>query len=293
MIPMRDGMTIQDLVATHYADLTDGLRQAADYVVAHPIEVATRSLRSVAAASGLSPTTFSRLARALGMENHAQIRDLCRLSLTPQTATFAGKAQRLRSAADRSRGLGTLFYDQAAESLANIEELARRLDVARLERVVDRLGRSRRVTLLAGGTSRGLAGYVEEMAGWISARWVLAENRDVAQARAVIDAGPDESYLLISKSLFSAAPIRAARYAAERGAFVLVITDSHTCPALPFASEHFVLPTDSPHYFPSYAPTVVLLEAMMSMLAARIGGPAQDRIKAIESGSRTLGAYWE
>ncbi len=36
----------------------------------------------------------------------------------------------------------------------------------------------------------------------------------------------------------------------------------NTDAALAFADEYFILATDSPHDFPSYAPTVVLLAAM-------------------------------
>ncbi|NIY95553.1 hypothetical protein HC022_04595 [Salipiger sp. HF18] len=68
MAPGSDSKTITDLVASHYAELTEGLQQAADHIVQNPIEAATTSLRSIAASSGLSPTTFSRLARALGVE---------------------------------------------------------------------------------------------------------------------------------------------------------------------------------------------------------------------------------
>ncbi|WP_272005028.1 MurR/RpiR family transcriptional regulator [Roseovarius sp. ZX-A-9] len=290
---MTGNTSIKDLVAAHYGDLTEGLQQAADYVVEQQIEVATNSLRSVAASSGLSPTTFSRLARALGLEKYEQVRQLCAQSLTPQTTSFSGKLGQLHATASQSTGVGALFLHQASESIGNIEELSRNLDVSRLVRVVKALSEARQVTLLAGSTSRGLAKYLEEMAGWISDRWRLVDDQAAALARAVTDSSSDDVYILISKSLFLTAPIRAAELAAERGAFVLVLTDSHTCPALPFASEYFVLPTESPHFFPSYAATLVLLEAIMSMLAAQIGAPAQARIEDVEASSRSLGAYWD
>ncbi|MFD2740639.1 MurR/RpiR family transcriptional regulator [Sulfitobacter aestuarii] len=286
---MAEPSSITDLVAAHYGALPDGLRKAADFVVARPVDVATSSLRAIAAASGLSPTTFSRLARALGLARYEEIRQLCRQSLTPPATSFSGKARQLHSAAEQPSGLGALFFQQASESIDNLQELARGLDVARLERVVKRLAAARRVRLLAGGTSRGLAKYLEEMAGWICDDWRLIDEQDAA--RAISDEAAGDVHILISKSLFSAAPIRAAQLAAERGGFVLLITDSHTCPALPFASEYFVLPTESPHFFPSYATTLVLLEAMMSMLAAELGDAAEARIKSVEASSRRLGVY--
>ena len=54
-------VSIEDRISAQYGELSTKLRTAADYVAAHPVEVATRSLRSVAQSSGVSPATFSRL----------------------------------------------------------------------------------------------------------------------------------------------------------------------------------------------------------------------------------------
>ena len=60
------GQGFKDRVAAGYAGLSPQLRRAADFVAANGQEVATRSLRQVAAAAGVTPPTLSRLARALG-----------------------------------------------------------------------------------------------------------------------------------------------------------------------------------------------------------------------------------
>lgn len=290
---MSAAATIKDLVSARYSELTQGLQQAADYVVENPIEVATQSLRSVATSSGMSPATFSRLSRALGLKNHEEVRSLCRQALTPQGMSFARKARELQSQADKGSGLGALFFQQAAANVKNIEELVSTIDIGKTERVVERLAQARQVQVLAGSTSQGVAKYLNETAGWISDRWRLVEDRSTSLSLAVSSAAEGDVLILISKSLFTAEPVRAARLAAEKGAYVVVITDSHTCPALSFADEYFVLSLDSPYFFPSYAPTMVLLEAMIGMLAARLGPAAEERIKQTEANSRRLGTYWE
>ena len=56
---------LEDRIAESYTDLSAKLKDAADFVVANQMDVAARSLRSVSAASGVSPATLSRLARSL------------------------------------------------------------------------------------------------------------------------------------------------------------------------------------------------------------------------------------
>ncbi|NHX27941.1 hypothetical protein HA397_28795, partial [Escherichia coli] len=51
--------TIQEKIAAEYEGLSAKLRDAADFVAENPLDVATRSLRSISASSGLAPATFS------------------------------------------------------------------------------------------------------------------------------------------------------------------------------------------------------------------------------------------
>ena len=96
----------------------------------------------------------------------------------------------------------------------------------------------------------------------------------------------------MTKPPFASTAINAAREAHDAGAFVIVITDTHTCPALVFASAQFIVPTESRHFFSSYAATVVLCEGMIGMLAGRAGAPAMARIAEVELRNRRLSEVW-
>ena len=99
--------------------------------------------------------------------------------------------------------------------------------------------------------------------------------------------------IVITKPPFATNSIRAAQEGHEVGAFVIVVTDTHTCPALAHASANFIVPTESQHYFSSYASTIVLCEIMMGMLASRAGPSAQARITNVENRNRRLGEVWD
>lgn len=66
---------IFDRIQQKYAGLSKKLKLAARFVADNILEVATRSLRSVASACGVSPATFSRFARELGYSNYEKMRE--------------------------------------------------------------------------------------------------------------------------------------------------------------------------------------------------------------------------
>lgn len=292
MIPrghMADTTTLEDRIAAEYGSLSARLRAAADYVVANPLDMATRSLRQIAAASGLAPATFSRLARALGFASYEEMRDLARAAVGRGLPSFSEKAEQLQQAGEDAT---PFLHRQGAAVLANIETALRQVDPARLEAAVEVLHRARNVVVLGVLGSSGLAEYMGYMAGYFAGNWTIAGRIGASPASALQDLGPEDALLVITKPPFARRAILSAQMAASQGAYTIVLTDSHTCPALKQAQAGFILPSDSPQFFSSYAATVVLIETMIGMLVARSGPKAKARIEDVEARNRALDEYW-
>ena len=67
-------MSLNERVLSRLSLLSPKLQRAALYVVEHPEEVATRSLRQVARANEMSAPTFSRLAHVLEFDSFDELR---------------------------------------------------------------------------------------------------------------------------------------------------------------------------------------------------------------------------
>ena len=153
---MLNAQRIQDRIADHYGELSDRLREAADFVVANELDIATHSLRSVSRKAGLAPVTFTRLSQALGFACYEDMRDLCRAAVGRQTLSFSQRAELLAEEED-----GSLFFDrQLAASLDNLSRLGNEIDRARLSEVVERLNEAREVLVFGAFSSTGMVEYL-------------------------------------------------------------------------------------------------------------------------------------
>jgi DNA-binding MurR/RpiR family transcriptional regulator len=282
--------SIEEKIAAEYGSLSAKLRDAADFVAANPVDVATRSLRSVSAASGLAPATFSRLARALGFDSYEDMRELSRNAVGRRYVSFSEKARRLQ--AESAAAQPPFLMRQASACVANIEAATRLVDPARLEAAVDRLHAARNVVLYGAFGSTGIVEYMAYMGSYFAPNWSIAGRMGASLSTAMADLGAEDALIVVTKPPFARRSIIAAEMAAERGAYVIVITDSHTCPALKHASAGFILPSDSPQFFSSYAATLVLLETIIGMLVARAGPRAKARIEEVEERNHRLEEFW-
>lgn len=278
-------------LSRNFDGLSDKLRQAGEYVAAHPVDTATRSLRSVAQESGLAPATFSRLARAIGYQSFEDLREDMREKIGQRVNSFAERAERLQAAHEAGE---TGFFDAHVGACQNnLETLLRDIDRPLLERAVARLDGARNVLVFGALGSTGVVEYLAYMAHFCTGNWIICGRMGASLGAALADLDARDAFLVVTKPPFSTRSIEAAQMAAGQGAYVVVITDSHACPALPHASAGFVLPSNSPHFYSSYVATLVFVEAMIGMLVSRAGPSARARIARVEESSRRLGEVWD
>jgi DNA-binding MurR/RpiR family transcriptional regulator len=283
---------IDERVAQHYAGLSETLQRAADYVVRNPLNVATRSLRSIAVASGISAPTYSRLARALGYSSYEELREQSREAIGRSVEPFSTRAERLQSRARSGDRQEHFFAQQSQACMANIDAQSKMIAPDALDAAVDALHAARRVLIVGGLGSAGIAEYFSYLASWFLDNWAVVGRTGFALGTSLARTSREDVVIILAKSPFATRSIRAADIAAERGATLIVITDSHACPALARADHRFLVPSESPQFFSSYSASLVLIESIIGMLLARSDTDAQARIRDVEAQNHRLEEFW-
>lgn len=278
--------SFEQRVSEHYPNLSEKLREAANFIIENPIDTATRSLRSLSKEAKLAPVTFTRLSRATGYENYEQLREVMRASVARQRDAFSPGVTRLQEeyrAGDQSFSRGHL---QACVN--NIGELAGNIDTKTLDHVVDVLHQSKHVLVCGALGSAGIAEQLIYMASFVSNNWNSVSREGSSLGSNLVGLSVDDALIVITKSPFANSSLEAVNRAQTQGAFVFVISDSPSCPAIAKASASLIVPTTTPHYFSSYVATLAVVESLVGLLAAKAGEIAQERISQIEAINRQL-----
>ncbi|WP_323771270.1 MurR/RpiR family transcriptional regulator [Antarctobacter sp.] len=280
---------LETRIARRYGGLSHKLREAADYVIAHPVEVATRSLRSISASSSVSPATFSRLARALEFDSYESLRELSRQVVGAQIVTFSEKAAQLRAPGE---GEAAMLDRQVGACMSNLAALTQEIDRTQLQTAVDRLAQARRVMLFGAFASHGVAEHVAYLTNYIQADWTVVSHTATPLAASLETLTPEDVFLVITKTPYARRAVLATRMAREQGASTLVLTDSHACPALMHADIGFCVPSDSPQFFSSYVATLALMETLVAMLVSQSQDDVSEKIRLVEERNERLGDFW-
>lgn len=277
--------TIEDRISEQYNGLSAKLQTAADYVAANPVDLATRSLRSVAQTSGVSPATFSRLARALGFDDYEEMREAGRQAVGQRLVPFAERAEALRRG---DQSAAHFMHRQATNCTRNIGLLEQSTSADRLEAAVDALFAANKVVLVGALGSAGVVDYFAYQAQFFARNWSVAGREGTSIAASYAAMEKDDAVIVLTKTPYSDQSMRPLRLAHENGFRTIVLTDSHASPALKYADHFFIIPTETANFFSSYVATLVLIETMMSMLVSRVGPEADARIRATEEQTKKL-----
>lgn len=286
-------MELARRVSKNFSELSPQLKLAARFVLDHPDEVATRSLRTLASQSGLSAPTYSRLARAIGYDAYDDLRDICREELKQKQLTLAQRASLLRSNERlvSANGRDTFAERHAAVAASNLSSMLEDLDVAELADVSERLARAKKVKLAGSLSSRSMVDYLAHIAGLATANWSVVGQEGPSIPAELADMNEETVLLSVSVAPYLRRTVQIAEKAADAGAVIVAITDDIQAPILKHATHSFVVQTDSLNFFPSHIAILTLLEIIGGMVVSRLGPEANERIDKVERLSRSVGDY--
>ena len=291
---MQVSRSIEDTIMARFDGLSPKLRRAAEFVVEHPDEVATRTLRQVAKTANLAPPTLSRLARALDCDTYEDLREICRGELKRRNRILADKAEALLQLSTETvpGEKSGVFIGQAGAAIENVQDLIENIDLEKLRSAASALATARKVVFFGTSSGLALAQYFACMGRLAFDTWRVAGADGSLWSTSLTDIGPGDAVFLISIRPYGNLPVRAAQAAREAGADVIAITDDFASPYVSIASECFIVGTESPQFFPSHVAALVLVEGLMGMIVRRGGKTAAERIQQAESSAHSIGEYW-
>jgi len=286
-------VNIRDVIRERADGLSPQLRQAADYVAANPIEVSFRSMRHIAGETGLTPPTFSRLARSLGFSSYEELKEACRVTAKDTYSGYRDRAEALRvghAAGDHSARFHVLYGQQ---SMRNINDTMVNADPGGIERIADRALVARRVFINAQMGQRHIGAYAAYVASLAFDNWGILGVETCSIASQIRNLGRDDLMICLSVAPYAAQTLALARAGKDAGSTIVAITDSAQSPLAALAHETLLAATANRHFFASQLGALYLFETIIGLMVAKSADGIQANLQEAESFSRQNGEYVE
>jgi len=273
-------------------DLTPQIRKAAVYVIENPENIGFSSVREVAEAAGVKPNTMVRMARQAGFSGFEDFREQFREAIRSGEASLPNRARWLQDVQKRGE-MGQLYAEMAESALRNIEASFAATNETKMLAAAKDVWEARKVFALGVGVNHANASNFTYLASTGMTDFQVIPRPGSTPSDDLAWADGRDCLIAITCSPYRTEVVEAVKVAKEQGIKVIAFSDSPVSPIIRAADHGFVVSIETPQFFPSSAPTLALLETLLSFVIALASDEVAGRVLTFHGRRHQLGLYHE
>lgn len=274
-----------------FKDFSPRLKQVAKYIADNPADFGLDPIRTTSQKVNVSTFTLVRMAKTLGFASYDDLREPFRNALVA-ISEVSEDPDWLKELGAKGE-IGKEQAKTARNTITNVQRSLHLIDPEKMERVVNLLFSAKTVYVTAVRATYSLAYYFHYIG-----RMSLPSLRLIPRLiNSTIDelntAGPEDVLIAITFSPYSKETIDACRFAARKGAKIVLITDSDLVVPDLEPAEVLVASTLSTHHFACFSGGMAVLENLVALMVEKGGQEALDNIRSYEEIRDEFSAYWK
>lgn len=263
----------------------------ADFLLRNPVRATAWGIEELAANTQTSTATLSRFARTLGFAGYAALRSGMAETLQSALQPAFQPVDKLRNALKRNAGKDSnpIVAESLEASLANLQTAAAGLNPALLISTAHKILGAETVYTLGFGNSAHLAAMLSlDLQPFCRQSINVVEfgGTEVAAGR-LMNIGPKDLLIAISFPRYASDAVMLTRYARDRCAHVIALTDSMASPLTTWAHDVLIAPASHPVLSSSYSAALLVIEALVTSLMVS----GDNQVKQAEKLTDAIAAY--
>ncbi len=270
--------SILHTIESSISGFSKGQKRIAGYILENYDKAAFMTASKLGRLVGVSESTVVRFASELGYDGYPSMqRALQEMIRSRLTST-----QRIQAAGnllDREDLLGAVLQSD----IDKLREIVGEADRGEFDNVVERIMKARHIYILGVRSSSFVAGYLNFY------MHLLRENVTLVQSNAageifeqLFRIGPEDVMLAISFPRYSKVTMNTVKFAQDRGASIIAITDNELSPVYQMSDAALLAPCEMISFVDSMVAPLSLINALLVALAHRMGTDVSTTFAELE-----------
>lgn len=267
---LKDSKKLISDIQAQYTRLSKGQKLIAQYILNNYDKVAFMTACKLGETVGVSESTVVRFANALGYSGYPKLQAALQELIKNKLTTV----QRVEMANDYSDE-NTILNKILKGDIDNIRETLEEIDGEAFQEATTRLLKARKIYILGMRTSFVVAQYLGFYLGIILDN-VHTVRMDMGDAfEQIVRIGEDDVVIAFSFPRYSKKSFQLVKYAKEKGAHVISITDSLFAPIASVSDNTLIVKSNMASFVDSLVPAMSVANA----LAVAVGMKEKEDIK--------------
>ena len=253
-----------------------GQKRIASYILENYDKAAFMTASRLGILAGVSESTVVRFASELGYDGYPSmqraLQDMIRSRLT--------STQRIQAAGDMYQNVLPAVIQSDIEKLRQMLSQGRQ---GEFDRVVDKIMTSRHVYILGVRSSSFVAGYLHFYMHLLSENVTLIQSNAAGEMfEQMLRMGPGDVLIAISFPRYSKVTINTVKFARDRGAEIIAITDNELSPVYQLSQAALLAPCEMISFVDSMVAPLSLINALLVALSNRYGADVSATFAELE-----------
>lgn len=256
-----------------------GQKRIASYILENYDKAAFMTANRLGLLAGVSESTVVRFASELGYDGYPSmqraLQDMIRSRLT--------STQRIRAAGDQFSGQDVLPAVIQSD-IDKLRQMISHTDRRQFDQVVDKILSSRHVYILGVRSSSFVAGYLHFYMHLLSENVTLIQSNAAGEMfEQMLRMGPGDVLIAISFPRYSKVTINTVKFARDRGAEIIAITDNELSPVYRLSQAALLAPCEMISFVDSMVAPLSLINALLVALSNRFGADVSATFAELET----------
>ncbi len=253
-----------------------GQKRIASYILENYDKAAFMTASRLGILAGVSESTVVRFASELGYDGYPSmqraLQDMIRSRLT--------STQRIQAAGDMYQNVLPAVIQSDIDKLRQMLSHGRQDE---FDRVVDKIMTSRHVYILGVRSSSFVAGYLHFYMHLLSENVTLIQSNAAGEMfEQMLCMGPGDVLIAISFPRYSKVTINTVKFARDRGAEIIAITDNELSPVYQLSQAALLAPCEMISFVDSMVAPLSLINALLVALSNRYGADVSATFAELE-----------
>lgn len=272
------GKNVLHMIESNMGSFSKGQKLIGGYILQNYDKAAFMTANKLGKLVNVSESTVVRFASELGYDGYPSMqRALQEMIRSRLTST-----QRIQAAGDLFSGQDVLATVMHSD-MEKIRQAVDQADRSEFNRAVDRIMKAKHIYILGVRSSMFVAGYLNFYLH------LLFENVTLVQSNAageifeqLFRIGPGDVMIAISFPRYSRVTLNTAKFAEDRGASIIAMTDTELSPLYQMSDTALLVPSEMISFVDSMVAPVSLINALLVALGNRMGKDLSSTFEELE-----------
>ena len=255
---------LHSAISEQQAALSKRLKQVAAWLLEHPNQAAFSTLAEIAESAGVHASTLVRFANFFGFKGFSDLQRLYKQDLLENTGNYQQRIKQVKEVAEFSTNnhASSLLDEFIKANSISSELLLSKIKPKQLSEAVTAMSSASEIHVCGFRRVYSVAHYFHYALSQLAVKSHLVSGTGGMMDEELEQLTPDSLLIAITFKPYISLTQEAVNKAKEKGATVLLITDSELCPVVNLADHLFVIREAEVRAFRSLNSTLCLAQTL-------------------------------